>query len=246
MDRSYKFRHVNALTGLFILAAVALGIAALIATGRSHQWFTHKFTLDLVLPEQGAIGLSRGNQVFILGLAAGSVEGIIVEPDGRLVARARIQGDFERFIRADSTATIKKTFGVAGDSYVEITRGHGPALPQKKPSLDCKSSEELPTLMDRLLDEVRQEIMPILKKASSGLDQWGKLGAELDVTQQRAQQFVARLDRIAASLEEGKGTAGKLLQDSSLVDEAHKLLTQGRASLGSRSMLRRYASMAWS
>jgi hypothetical protein len=39
--------------------------------------------------------------------------------------------DFFRFVRADSSAVVKKQFGVAGDSFFEITRGQGRPLPEK-------------------------------------------------------------------------------------------------------------------
>ena len=32
------------------------------------------------------------------------------------------------FVRSDSKATIRKTFGIAGDAYIEITRGFGQPL----------------------------------------------------------------------------------------------------------------------
>ena len=43
-------------------------------------------------------------------------------------AEANIRRDFFRFVRADSSAVVKKKFGVAGDSFFEITRGHGPTI----------------------------------------------------------------------------------------------------------------------
>jgi phospholipid/cholesterol/gamma-HCH transport system substrate-binding protein len=45
------------------------------------------------------------------------------------------------------------------------------------------------------------------------------------------QQFVARLDHLATGLEEGKGTAGKLLTDTALADDALKVLAQANQTL---------------
>ena len=42
----------------------------------------------------------------------------------------------------------------------------------------------------------------------------------------------ARLDNLAAGVEAGKGTVGKLMEDTTLADEAQKLLAQGNHALG--------------
>ena len=45
-------------------------------------------------------------------------------------------------------------------------------------------------------------------------------------------QLIGRLDNIAAGVEQGKGTAGKLITDPALADEAQKLLARANASDG--------------
>ena len=51
-----------------------------------------------------------------------------------MTAEASIRRDFFRFVRVDSSAVIKKKFGVAGDSFFEITRGEGRPLPENSSS----------------------------------------------------------------------------------------------------------------
>ncbi|MBM3882931.1 MAG: MCE family protein [Verrucomicrobia bacterium] len=228
MEKRFKFRHVNEVAGLFVLGMLGVVVVASIMMMRSHHWFAAKYTLTLLLPESGAGGLSRGNQVFILGLSAGAVDDIQVDDQGRLTALAWIQADFKPFVRTDSTATIRKTFGVAGDAYVEISRGTGPPLPQTRPAIPCQPSEELPGMMDKLIAEVRREVVPVLHQADAGLKAWTQLGADLQQTRHGLERLLARLDRLATGLEQGQGAAGHLLTDTALTDEARRVLVDSR------------------
>src|SRR4051812_34337380 len=107
MEKSFKFRHVNALTGAFVLAAALLVVAGVIFSGHSQRWFARTYAFDVLLPESGAAGLRRGDAVLILGVSAGLVDDIIVSEDGRMKAHVKIRRDFERFVRVDSSASIK-------------------------------------------------------------------------------------------------------------------------------------------
>ena len=113
----FKFRRVNEITGTFVLAVLAVLIAVVVWTGRSQRWFKGNVTLRIVLPEAGAAGIRQGSEVYFLGTRVGSVSDVIVETTGRMEAEANIRRDFFRFVRADSSAVVKKKFGVAGDSF---------------------------------------------------------------------------------------------------------------------------------
>jgi phospholipid/cholesterol/gamma-HCH transport system substrate-binding protein len=231
METRYKFRHVNELTGLFVLGVVAVVVAGLIFSGHSQRWFARKFSFQVLLPEAGTSGLRRGDEVFILGVSAGMVDDIIVADDGRMKARVKVGRDFERFVRTDSTASIKKAFAVAGDSFMEISRGSGVALPRNDPVILCLPSEDSLDRMEKMLADLRAELVPVVQKAGAGLEQWTKLGADLQQTQQKLSGVLTRLDHLALGLEEGKGTAGKLLNDNALADEARKLLSQANETM---------------
>jgi phospholipid/cholesterol/gamma-HCH transport system substrate-binding protein len=135
-------------------------------------------------------------------------------------------------VRSDSTASIKKVFDVAGDSFVEITRGTGAALPAQKPEIACLVSEDSFGRMEKMLADLHSELMPVVKKAGEGLDEWTRLGGDLRKNGEQLQQLIARLDNLASGVEQGKGTAGRLLTDASLADEAQKLLTQANQTMG--------------
>jgi len=228
MEERFKFRQVNAITGTFVLVVVLVLIAAVVWTGRSQRWFKSRVTLQIVLPEAGAAGIRQGSEVYFLGTLVGSVSDVIVDTTGRMEAQANIRRDFFRFVRADSSAVVKKTFGVAGDAYFEITRGQGRPLPEKNASIVCK---ELPGTVETAIEEVRSAALPVFKKLSVGLDTWTTLGTNLITTRERLEQLIARLNDIVAGVEQGKGTAGKLITDTALADEAQQLLTRANEAM---------------
>jgi phospholipid/cholesterol/gamma-HCH transport system substrate-binding protein len=242
MKERFKFRHVNEITGTFVLLIVLAVIAAIVWTGYRQRWFRRTVTLWIVLPETGAAGIRQGSEVHFLGVPVGTVSDVIVDEAGRMEAETTIRGDFFRFVREDSFAVVKKKFGVAGDAYFEITRGQGRPLPKKDASIVCK---ELPGTLETAIEEVRRAALPVLEKLSVGLDTWitlgeklspgadawTRLGTNLDESLRHLDQLIARLDGIAAGVEQGKGTAGKLLTDPALADDLKTILDKGNVSM---------------
>jgi phospholipid/cholesterol/gamma-HCH transport system substrate-binding protein len=185
----------------------------------------------VLLPEEGALGLRPGADVVILGVSAGLVDDISVGDDGRMTARVKIRRDFARFVRVDSTASIKKVFGVAGDSFMEISRGTRAMLPSHHPEIGCLVAEDSLDRMEKMLADLHSELTPVVKKAGDGLDEWTQLGGDLRKNGEQLHELVARLDNLAAGVEQGKGTAGKLLTDTSMADEAQKLLIRANEAM---------------
>jgi phospholipid/cholesterol/gamma-HCH transport system substrate-binding protein len=242
MKPRFKFRHVNEITGVFVILVVVVLIATIVWTARSQRWFRGTVTLRIVLPEAGAAGIRQGSEVYFLGTAVGTVSDVIVDAAGRMEAWTSIRSDFFRFVREDSSAVVKKKFGVAGDAYFEITRGQGQPLPKKDASIICK---ELPGTMETAIEEVRSAVLPVLEKISvgvdtwttlgeklsSGADAWTRLGTNLGESRQHLDQLIVRLDGIVAGVEQGKGTAGKLLTDPALADDLKTILDKGNVSM---------------
>jgi phospholipid/cholesterol/gamma-HCH transport system substrate-binding protein len=223
MANGFKFRRVNEITGTFVLVVVAVLIAIVVWTGHSQRWFKSRVTLRIVLPETGAAGIRQGSEVYFLGTLVGSVSDVVVDETGRMEAQINIRRDFFRFVRADSSAVVKKKFDLAGDSYFEITRGQGDPLPEKNASIVCK---EFPGTMETAIEEVRSAALPVITKLSAGLDTWTALGTNLITTQEQLEQLTVRLNNIVAGIGQGKGTAGKLITDPALADETQNLLAR--------------------
>ncbi|MGZ5508086.1 MAG: MlaD family protein [Limisphaerales bacterium] len=225
----FRFRRVNEITGVFVLLIVAVLIAAVVWADRSQRWFRSNVTLRIVLPEDGAAGIRQGSEVYFLGTLVGSVSDVIVAPTGRMEAQTHIRYDFFRFIRADSSAVVKKKFGVAGDSFFEITRGVGQPLPEDKASIVC--NEQFQNALESAIEEIRRETLLVLKKTSAGLDTWTKLGADLIETRKHLDQLTVRMENMAGGIEAGRGTIGKLMTDTAVVDDVQTLLARANATM---------------
>jgi len=230
MEERFKFRHVNAITGTFVLVVLLVLIAAVVWTGRSQRWFKGNVTLRIVLPETGAAGIRQGSEVYFLGTLMGTVSDVSVDPAGRMEARVNMRRDFFLFLRTDSSAVVKRTFGVVGDAYFEITRGHGQPLPEKNASIVC--NEQRASALETAVEEIRREAVPVLNKLGAGLDTWTVLGSNLITSRERLDQLIVRVDRLATDLHQGKGTAGKLLTETALADEAQALLARANEVMG--------------
>src|ERR1700690_49989 len=217
MTDRFKFQRVNEITGTFVLIVVTVLIATVMWAGHSQRWFKSHVTLRIVLPEPGAAGIRQGSEGYFLGTLVGAVSDVVVDTTGRMEAEANIRRDFFRFVRADSSAVVKMKFGVAGDSFFEITRGRGRPLPEKNASIVC--NEQFQSALESAIEEIRRETLLVLKKTSAGLETWTTLGTNLMTTQERLDQLVGRVDSIAADVQAGKGTVGKLLTNPTTADE---------------------------
>ena len=209
LEQRFRFRRVDEITGTFVLVVVAVLIAAVIWTGHSQRWFKSRVTLRIVLPEAGAAGIRQGSEVYFLGTLVGSVSDVIVDTTGRMEAQASIRRDFFRFVRADSSAVIKKKFGVAGDSFFEITRGMGQPLPAKNASIVC--NEQFQSALEAAVEEIRGQAMAVLKKTGAGLETWTMLGTNLMTTQKRLDQLLVKANH---SMDELQVTLNNLQQAS--------------------------------
>ncbi len=242
MKQRFKFEHVNEITGTFVILVVMVLIAVLVWAAYNQRWFRRTVALRIVLPEQGAARIRQGSEVYFLGTLVGTVSDVRLTPTGRLEAETRIRSDFFRFLREGSFAVVKKKFVAAGDAYFDIARGEGPPLPWKNASIVCK---ELPMTMEAAVDEVRRAVLPVLEKLSAGVDTWTTLGTKLSAgadawtglgtnlgdTRQQLNQLLARLDGLVAGVEQGQGTAGKLLTDPAIADDLKTILDKGNVSM---------------
>ncbi len=229
LEQRFKFRRVHEITGTFVLLVVAIVIATVVWAGHSQRWFKSNVSLRIILPADGAAGIRHGSEVYFLGTLVGSVSDVIVDATGRMQAEANIRQDFFRFVRADSSALVKKKFGVAGDSFFEITRGQGEPLPVKDASIVC--NEQFQSMLEGAVEEVRNEAMLVFKKVNGGLEAWTKLGVDLGETRQHLDKLATRMENMAAGIEAGQGTVGKLLTDPAVANEAQALLARANETM---------------
>jgi phospholipid/cholesterol/gamma-HCH transport system substrate-binding protein len=222
MAKPFKFRHVNEIAGSFVLLVLVAVIAGVIIAGHAQRWFESVHQVNLQFPPEGSFGLKKGSEVQILGVVVGAVDEIDVQDDGSMSGEISIRGDFIRFVRTDSRAIARKKFAVAGDAYVEITKGVGDPLPDDSVLL-CEKDTEITETIEQMVQQVRETTVPAIEQVRLALEEYTKLAADLRDPQGNLQQLLARLNTIAEGLEKGEGPAGRILRDEKLAKELDEI-----------------------
>jgi len=200
-SRPFKFRHTSEIAGVFVILAVVLLVAGILLAGHAQGWFERRIVLKIKFDtEEGSFGLQEGNEVRIRSTLAGRVGKILPTSDGFMATTLTIKERFKPFMTKDSVAKIKKKFGVAGDSFVEIEKGKG--LPaQDGDFIVCQKDEEIMEIAKKALNDVQGVVLPLLDETK---------------------QILKHVNGIVGSVEEGNGLAGTLIHDKKLSDDVKK------------------------
>jgi len=224
--RQPKFRYTNETVGLFVLITLLIFVAGLIYSGQVRKWFSPGETLKVVLPDEGLFGLTEGSTVEILGTKAGEVRDIVINPDQKIHANVRIDSDMAVFVRSDSKATIRKTFGIAGDAYLEITRGTGAPLDWEYAVLTVESDRKASDTLAELIDELRAKVFPVVDDAHKAILMLTAVAKDLQDPDKGVQQLLTNLNSIADRIDRGEGAIGRLLTEDTLVKELEALIAR--------------------
>ncbi|PWL40384.1 MCE family protein [Flagellimonas aquimarina] len=138
-------------------------------------------------------GLQKGNNVRYSGIDIGTVNGIKMFNDTTIVVNMIIQEKMLQHIRKNAIATIGSD-GLVGSMIVNIVPGKGIGLP-------IASGDEI--------------------------ESYSRIGAEdmlstLNVTNENAALLTADLLQVTESLKNGKGTLGRLLNDTIMSKDLHQ------------------------
>jgi phospholipid/cholesterol/gamma-HCH transport system substrate-binding protein len=199
-----RLRHADEWVGLLVIFAVTLFVGVALDVGVLRNWFRPTATLRIILPVTGVSGLAPGAEIEILGIRMGNVRRVVVQPNQQMYAEADIDQQAEPFIRRDSEAVIRRRFGIAGDAYIDITRGHGVPMDWHYAVINA-TTELAPTeTITALIDEVRSKVFPILEDS---------------------QATVAALRVTAERIEKGQGTVGHLMANDTLAVDSERIVS---------------------
>jgi phospholipid/cholesterol/gamma-HCH transport system substrate-binding protein len=221
-----NFRYTNETVGLFMLITLLLFVAGLIYSGQVRKWFNPGETLKVVLPDEGLFGLTQGSAVEILGTKAGEVRDIVINPDEKIHANVRIDSEMAVFVRSDSKATIRKTFGIAGDAYLEITRGKAAPLDWEFAVITVQSDRKTSDTLAELIEELRTKILPVVDDAHKAIILLMAVAKDLQDPDKGIQQLLANLNSITDRIDSGEGAIGRMLTDDKLVRDLEALIAR--------------------
>jgi len=162
MIKQPQFRYINETVGGLVLVTVFIFIIAMVQSAYVKKWFDPGETLRVNLPNNDLFGLSEGAIVEILGTKAGEVHKIIIRDDLQMHAEVQLNRVMLPFVRRDSKIFIRKRYGVAGDAYLDISRGFGTNLDWKYAVLNAKADRTPIETVSELIDEVRTRVPPII------------------------------------------------------------------------------------
>jgi phospholipid/cholesterol/gamma-HCH transport system substrate-binding protein len=214
--------------GAIVLACIGVFIAVLINAGLLKDWFQPSFTLRILLPDEGVAGLAPGAEVQVLGTRAGEVRRIVIDPNQRMHAVARVEDQMRPFIRRDSVVTIRRQFGVAGAAYIDIARGAGPELDWSYAVIAAASDRAPTDSLGAMIDELRAKIMPLIDDVQKAVTAFTAVAQRAADPSGPLEQTLASAAGIARKVESGDGLAGRLIGDSTLAADLETTLVSMR------------------
>ncbi|MEX0289152.1 MAG: MlaD family protein [Flavobacteriaceae bacterium] len=156
-------------------------------------------TFTITAVFKNANGLQNGNNVRFSGINVGTVNGIEMVNDTTIKVNMIIQEKMLQHIKKDAIATIGSD-GLVGSMLINIQPGEGTA--------------------------------PLIR-AGDELQSYSKLGTQdmlstLNVTNENAALLTADLLKVTQSLNQGKGTLGRLLNDTTLANDLQETIVNLR------------------
>lgn len=221
-----SYRYANQLVGVFVLLTVLVFSVAFMFSGRVRQWIDPGARLKVILPSDGLFGLAEGAAVEILGTRAGQVRRIVIDPRQQIYADVQIQGNMKPFVRKDSTAVIRKRFGVAGDSFLYISRGFAAPLDWEFAVLTATADRAPTESVGEILDELRSKIFPMLDDFQLTIRALLAVVKDMQDPRGNLQQLLANANTIAGKISKGEGLLGRLLFEEKMVDDIERLVVQ--------------------
>jgi phospholipid/cholesterol/gamma-HCH transport system substrate-binding protein len=225
--KRFTHRHINQITGIFVLLAILITGVGIYMVGRVQHWFERTVTFNLLLPEEGCYGLKPGAIVLIMGTEAGEVKNIEITPDDRMTAGIAVRQDFARFIGMNSSATIKKTLGVAGDAFIEIGGQRGQPLLEDT-LIEAVVDRAVSDMLQETLEQIRSEALPAMRGIRLAAENLAQLVATIE---EPALQTIQALNSITEKIDEGQGLAGRALADKEMADDVNNMIKQADSTL---------------
>ena len=221
----YQFDEV---VGAVVLACIGVFVVVLINAGLMKDWFQPSFTLRILLPDEGVSGLAPGAEVQVLGTRAGEVRRIVIDPNQRMHAVARVEDQMRPFIKRDSVVSIRRQFGVAGAAFIDIQRGVGPELDWSYAVIAATTERGATDTIGQMLDEVRARITPVFEDVQKAVQAFTAVAQRATDPAGPLEQTLASAASIARKVENGQGLAGRLISDDKLPADLEATLVSVR------------------
>jgi phospholipid/cholesterol/gamma-HCH transport system substrate-binding protein len=170
--------------GIFVIVGTLILITALYFIGSRQQMFSKNIELYGVF--KNAAGLQLGNNVRYSGVNVGTVSGIEMVQEGKIIVEMSVEEKTAFFIKKDAIASISSD-GLVGSMVVNIIPGND----------------------EKARQVVSGDTIQIRTKVSTD-----EMLSTLNKTNENVALLSANLVKITNQIVEGKGTLGALVSDS--------------------------------
>jgi phospholipid/cholesterol/gamma-HCH transport system substrate-binding protein len=214
MNGQQRERWLQLRVGIFLVVALVLFLGMIYALGARARLFERHVEIHADFTEVG--GLAEGATVRLAGVQIGRVTGVHLpgQPGGKVRVDLTIARRYADRVRGDSVARIE-TQGLLGDKIIEITVGSA-----KAPAVQADNvlASRDPTDIARILDEGASTVKSVAALAESlrtTAESFGqaRVAEDLSATLSSSRSLMARLDRLAGQVEQGRGWAHALLYE---------------------------------
>jgi len=249
MSSATPLRHVREIVGVFVLAALALLLVALVVVGRGRSLFERRAELTVTFPAQHAAVVRPGVAVRLAGDAVGKVESATRE--GSLIrAHLSLLQAARDVLRDDARATLRVPLaGLVGELGIELDPGGLPgAWPEGRVMVGVAEGDPAEKARETV-EQLRETLPRMLERTQSILERTDAILGQVQRarTAENADKLVRSIDRLALAVEreeavahaarvlaeaeqllrgvrEGRGTMGRLANDPALYDRTAVLL----------------------
>lgn len=202
-------RKYETIVGIFVVVSLAVLMIMIFVIARQEGLFQQYVEYHAIF--KNVSGLKTGSEVHLAGVSVGNVKEITISREGSTLVTFNVIKKYSDQVRADSRASIGY-MGLLGDKSLDLTTG-GPNQPPIPPDGWVASIEPL-------------DITNLLAKAGPSLEDLQKILHHLaDVTGGMTKgggdlkQILEQVRQIVTKVNEGKGTLGLLVNDSTLYKE---------------------------
>jgi len=188
--------------GLFVFLGTVFLVIAIFLIGSKDFLFQETFTVKTYFPT--VEGIRVGTSVRLSGINVGSVSNIKIsdDPTGKVEVTMKINSEVRKFIRLNTMATIQ-TEGLVGNKVIILLIGKGDA--------------------------------PIVKEGDFILSKpqidFGQIIEETQVMLGYLNEITKNFADISKTINEGKGTLGKVINDDKLYLASTNLVVESQKSL---------------
>ena len=217
---------MDQMVGAFLVFTAVLLVAALILIGRSNAWF-RKYEPYYAVFKEG-YGLQPGSKVKMLDIEVGKVTSIRIEPSNHVRVGLKVFREYASRVRRDSVLTVEGA-SILGGSHLSLKPGTESSSVlsrgERIPSQDKRSIGDYMEYLKSLdLEDKFETLVAIAANVN-------ELTNKLNDPEGPLWSALVHLESLVKGLDEGKGTAGKLIKDEAFYDRLEDRVAQSQKIL---------------